>query len=306
MSYNNTMKKTLKKILIFLKLYNLTLSIHQLITAFILHFHLLKPHRLVVRDDVLFDLDLTKTIDMHIFRDSWEPWIVAALKKLLKQGDVVLEAGANIGAHSLLIGKLIAPDGKLYSFEPTNYAFVRLKNHIKLNNLESVIKSEKFVLSNSPCDMPIKSMVSDFKLFAQDEEIGEDISDCQITSIDDYFLKNKIESLKLMKIDVDGYDFKVLSGSKATIQKFRPIVLIELANFTLHRQGDSVNDIYNLLAGLNYTGFFLSTPTNNNYMWGCKIESAEEILRISGMNSHVDSIFFPIEKLDDLESLIFE
>ena len=115
----------------------------------------------------------------------------------------------------------------------------------------------------------------------------------------------KIESLRLMKIDVDGYDFKVLSGSQKTIQKLRPIILIELANFTLHRQGDSVEDIYNFLTDLNYTGFFLSTPTNNNYMWGHTIKSAGEILRISGVNSHVDSIFFPAEKLGDPDNSIF-
>jgi FkbM family methyltransferase len=243
---------------------------------------------------------------MHIFRDSWEPWTINALRKLVKQGDIVVEAGANIGAHSLLIGKRIGHGGKLYCFEPTNYAFDKLVININLNNLNGIIRPEKIALSNLGCEMPITCMVSDFKLGASNDEVGEDITDCQVTSLDDYFFKNEIRSLSLMKIDVDGYDYKVLTGSKKTVFRYKPIILIELANFTLSRQGDSVKNIYDLLTDLNYTGFYLSTPTNNNYMAGLKIENCEEILRISGKSSHVDSIFFPAEKVDEFYNLVFK
>ena len=297
--------KTLKKILIFFKLYKFALASHKLITSLIIRFHLLNPHRLVTRDHVVFQLDLGKTIDMHIFRDSWEPWIIDALKKLLKQGDIVVEAGANIGAHSLIIGKIVGQSGRLYCFEPTNYAFEKLQINIDLNNLKAVIRPEQIVLTNLQYEMPITSMVSDFKLGAKDNEFGEDITGCQVISIDNYVEENQIQTLRLMKIDVDGYDYKVLAGAKKTIIRSRPIILIELANFTLKRQGDSVKDIYTFLADLSYVGFYLSTPTNNNYMYGLKINSPEEILRISGDSSHVDSIFLPAEKANELHSLVF-
>ena len=120
------MKILFKKTLKFFKLYKFALVCHKLLTSLIIRFHLLNPHRLVTREHVVFKLDIRKTIDMHVFRESWEPWIIDALKKLLKQGDIVVEAGANIGAHSLIIGKIVGPSGKLYCFEPTNYAFQKL------------------------------------------------------------------------------------------------------------------------------------------------------------------------------------
>jgi hypothetical protein len=41
-------------------------------------------------------------------------------------------------------------------------------------------------------------------------------------------------------------------------------------------------------------------------MAGLKIENSEEILRISGKSSHVDSIFFPAEKVDEFYNLVFK
>lgn len=195
---------------------NLNLFAHFFIRQFLkmrLNFYLLKRFRKVSRDGVLYHLDLQKLIDMHIYLDSWEPWNIEVLKRILSSGDIVIEAGANIGAHSLIMGNLIGPNGRLYAFEPTNYAFEKLDYHIKLNSLGSVITPERTVLSNHSGELPITSMVSEFVLFSTGDGVGEDISSSQVTSIDNYVLLNNICSLKLIKIDVDGYDFKVLSGA---------------------------------------------------------------------------------------------
>lgn len=287
---------------------NLNLFAHFFIRHFLnmrLNFYLLKRFRKVHRDGVLYHLDLQKLIDMHIYLDSWEPWNIEVLKRILSSGDIVIEAGANIGAHSLIMGNLIGPNGRLYAFEPTNYAFEKLDYLIKLNSLGSVITPERTVLSNHSGELPITSMVSEFMLFSTSDGVGEDISSSQVTSIDNYVLLNNICSLKLIKIDVDGYDFKVLSGALNSIANFRPIIMIELADFTLKRQGDSINDIINFLHSQNYVGYYLSSPFGKN-IWANKINNSEEVLIHSGATSHVDSLFLPVENQGFFYHCIFE
>ena len=72
-------------------------------------------------------------------------------------------------------------------------------------------------------------------------------------SLDEYIKRNNIDKLNIIKIDVDGYDYKVLLGALETLKRFKPTLFVELSEVCLNQQGDSVSDIYNFLNHLNYT-----------------------------------------------------
>ena len=69
-------------------------------------------------------------IDAEIFLGGWEKSTIIFLKQNLKYGDSIIEVGANIGAHSLLISKLIGEKGRLIAIEPTEYALGKLKRNL--------------------------------------------------------------------------------------------------------------------------------------------------------------------------------
>ncbi len=54
---------------------------------------------------------------------EWAPTEIDLLSQFLKPGMNVIECGANIGAQSVYLGELIAPDGQLYCFEPCAIIF---------------------------------------------------------------------------------------------------------------------------------------------------------------------------------------
>jgi FkbM family methyltransferase len=240
-------------------------------------------YRLINRNGIKYLLDLRKPISVSIFlRGYWEKHVVHFLKKNLKLKDFVIECGSNIGAHSFIIAKLVGPEGKVFCFEPTDYANTLLKTNLLLNSFENII-IEKKILSNNENKLAIKYMVSDLN-HEDSFNIPEDLSNIPITSIDQY--QYNFDKLSLIKIDVDGYDYKVLEGALNTIKKYKPIVIIELCEFTLNRAGDSIQDILNFFSLIDYEGFYISKNK--------KILSFEEVLRLSSNGkSHVDTYFKP-------------
>ncbi len=63
----------------------------------------------------------------------------------IKDGDVVLDLGANIGYFTLIAAKCVGANGKVYAFEPdpTNFSF--LKKSVEINNYKNVICEQKAV-----------------------------------------------------------------------------------------------------------------------------------------------------------------
>ena len=91
------------------------------------------PSNTVSRSGIKYELDLTKLIDISIFFGGWEKTTIQFLKANVKENDVVIEVGANIGAHTLLIGSLVGNGGSVIAVEPTDFALKKLRKNIDLN-----------------------------------------------------------------------------------------------------------------------------------------------------------------------------
>ena len=61
------------------------------------------------------------------------------IQNSIKNGDVILDIGAHIGLMSVILGKKVGADGKIYSFEPSPDTFLVLKNTIALNKLQGLL-----------------------------------------------------------------------------------------------------------------------------------------------------------------------
>jgi precorrin-6B methylase 2 len=72
-------------------------------------------------------------IDFGTFLCGWEPTTIDFLTKSLDHGDIAIEVGAIVGAHTLLMAKLTGDDGNIYAFEPTDFALNKLRKNILLN-----------------------------------------------------------------------------------------------------------------------------------------------------------------------------
>ena len=86
----------------------------------------------VVRGGINYELDLSQGIDFAIYLGNiYERQTKAALRRLVSPGSLVLDIGANIGAHTLHLASLVGPTGRVMAFEPTDYAFGKLRRNLR-------------------------------------------------------------------------------------------------------------------------------------------------------------------------------
>jgi FkbM family methyltransferase len=241
------------------------------------------PNQIVKRNGINYSLDLNQLIDFGTFIGGWEPGTIEFLNRNLNKGDVAIEVGANVGAHTLIIAKLVGNEGHVYAFEPTKYAGDKLNKNIKLNPVIKNITIKTELVTNDENEIPKTEIRSSWSLDSRYEpEKNSELTHQNSTSIDQFISETGLTKLNLLKIDVDGYDYKVIQGAKATIQKFLPIIFCELCEYTLNEQGDSVEKIFSTLSSMNY----IAHSEN-----GTKLNDSEDVLRLIGHHSSINGIF---------------
>ncbi|MBX6324228.1 MAG: FkbM family methyltransferase, partial [Rhodospirillaceae bacterium] len=91
------------------------------------------PQARVVRAGVRWELDLREGIDLAVYLNLYERATSRAIARHLRAGAVALDIGANIGAHTLPMARRVGPAGRVVAFEPTDYAFAKLRRNVGLN-----------------------------------------------------------------------------------------------------------------------------------------------------------------------------
>lgn len=213
------------------------------------------------RRGILWELDLDEGIDLSIYLlGAYEPRTLRAYAPLVGPGAVVFDIGANIGAHTLHFARLVGPTGRVHAFEPTDFACAKLRANLALNPAlaERVSLQQVFLVADrsvSPPAMvaaswPVADKSGDLNAWhARAEHSSRAIA---ITA-DDFCTQAGIDRLDLVKLDVDGHEWAVLQGFRASLARFRPVIIVEIAPFIY--AGDKArefDEFIGFLAGLGY------------------------------------------------------
>lgn len=163
------------------------------------------------------------------------------LGQVIHAGDVVIDAGANIGNHTIYYAKKIRPGGIVYALEPQRIVFEFLCANLVLNSLVNVIPMQVGAgEAEGTLSVPLLDPNAIQNFGAVNIE-GHNHGDLiRIMPLDALELKR----CNLIKIDVEGMELKVLLGAEKTIRMCRPFLFVE--NNTREGSPETVQKIFEL------------------------------------------------------------
>lgn len=149
--------------------------------------------------------------------------------KLYSGKGVFLDIGANSGHHSLFMSKY---SKEVHSFEPYHVVGKNLADHIKRNNIKNIsLHPVGLGIQNTklPFYAPTGRNLGLGSFEPNTVKHGNQyIGDFHVLNGDKYIREQGITNINLVKVDVEGFEKPVLAGLKTTLQKNRPVLVVEL------------------------------------------------------------------------------
>lgn len=210
---------------------------------------------------------LAPNLEIHLYQDSvlskriyegFEEEEIEFVKKILKKGDTFLDLGANVGLFTVIASKQVGIEGLVICFEPTPVIFKRLLGNCAHNKMEN-IDARNIGLSNEigKIDFYISENGHDaWNSFApsRDNKLQKKI-EVNVSTLDhELFSIDKLK-IKLVKIDVEGWEKFVLQGGENFFRHFSPIVMVEFTDENTFNAGYSVHEIYDIMVSYGYEWF---------------------------------------------------
>mgnify|MGYP000541176999 CR=1 FL=1 len=172
--------------------------------------------------NIEFKLHEDEALSNHIRReqDFFEPDILDYLKDHHPTQNLIIDAGANIGNHSIYFANFLKYK-EIYCFEPLEVNFRVLKSNLPYPNIQLFQKA----LSDK--GKTLKMSANTGNMGASKIDLNGD-TEVEAITLDSLNLEN----VSLLKIDVENHEPQVLIGAQETIQRCKPLILIEDWNET--------------------------------------------------------------------------
>ena len=180
------------------------------------------------------------------------------ISKLIENGDVIFDVGANVGWYSITL-KMLFSNIKVYSFEPIPSTFNILKKNLLLNDqhddlafnygLSDINDSIEFYFDNN---FPAASSIKNLEYTSDVQPLT-----CTVRRMDDFIDENNIQKLDFIKCDVEGAELLVMKGGLKSIEKFKPVIFLEMLRKWTRKFDYHPNDIITLLKSIGYKCFVI-------------------------------------------------
>ena len=174
-------------------------------------------------------------IAQTILADGQYEWAETAIVGLLlRSGATAIDVGANIGYYTALFARLAGPQGAVHSFEANPFTAAILARTKAANGWANVVVNNRAV-GDAASTIRVRAM-----------DLGDELREglnlggwslrptsdgewqVEMVTLDRYVREQQLGKLHLLKVDVEGYEPKVLQGASETLRKFHPYVIIEM------------------------------------------------------------------------------
>jgi FkbM family methyltransferase len=187
---------------------------------------------------------------------NYEPNEFFMLSQVIRPGMIFVDAGANMGLYTLFAARKTGEHGIVLAIEPSTRECARLLQNVEINSLSNV-RLVRNAVSDSCSDVDL--------LVAEDEwsghnTLGSFAYDTPLAlketvpsdRLDNIVLREGLSRVDIIKLDIEGAEFRALKGAAGILERFQPLLLLELADRALCHQDSNSSQIWDFCRQNNY------------------------------------------------------
>lgn len=225
-------------------------------------------------NDVHFPVDHSLEFYRYMYYGVYEERFVNHLKKVVREGDVIIEPGVNVGYITAVMQGLVGKTGKIFGLEPSATCYNKIVSYLDCSNIFLMNKA----LSNKDgmalfTDTPrVISRGYSFLSEVGNKNEGDNEYLIETITVDTLCRENNIDHVRYLKLDVEGAELISIKGALGMLeQKGIDYILIES---TFEEDQKATNEeIASLLTGFGYKPYLLTNttlrPVNINLFENC-------------------------------------
>lgn len=189
------------------------------------------------------------------------------VQSFLTTGDIFVDVGANIGLFTIIASRAVGASGRVYSIEPAERTFQRLKENIALNkrhnvSLHQVAFSDENEARNLIVSREGFDALNSFATPYHGDLFGSEKVVC--TTFDSFAVSQSLVGrVAMMKIDVEGWEMRVLAGAAAVLTRDdAPLLQVEFTDQAARAAGSTCGALYNKICSFGYS-LYTYDPTTS-------------------------------------------
>lgn len=198
--------------------------------------------------------DLTTSGGLSCYRYGTRDRDRDLLAEFIGSGDIMIDGGANIGLFTIAASVRVGEAGRVYASEPAPTTRAALERNIKAAGSRNVVVISSALGATAGraafIVMPNGGGLSSFAPENPSEglEVVVDVS-----RLDDLIPREDWLRVRLVKLDLEGGEVSALGGAQGIISTAHPVLLLEVEDGHLRRQGSSASELRGLLSDMGYS-----------------------------------------------------
>jgi len=182
------------------------------------------------------------------YATDYEPGTFAFLRAHCGRGDTVIDLGAHLGVFTVVMARLVGPNGHVFSFEPTPQTRRVLEETVRLNGCDTIVEVHGEAVAGATGTAVFYDtgdIVSNANSLVHTGRSREGL-EVPTIRLDDFVAQSRI-SVACLKIDVEGAELELLRGARQTFLTCRPAAALSLHPVPIRAAGGSLAEIWELL-----------------------------------------------------------
>lgn len=210
---------------------------------------------------MIIDPSIDNGVELSLFETgTYEKGTIQLLENYLKEGSTFLDIGANIGLMSVIASNYVGTKGIVYAVEANPHTVPILQANVDLNACKNVevipvalsdTSGTAVLFENWKVNRGGASLISQ-----SSEERGVEV---KMERLDDLFDENT--PVRLVKIDVEGFEPQVLRGGMNWFRKQQPVFIIEVSEKREKEVGPSPAEVMELVQTIGGYSFYKQKGT---------------------------------------------